>query len=241
MTEENNNQLVLTNNNIEKVKPDYCPQDEYILRKKLFLKQTNIRGPNAYFPVTFHAEILRDDYHLSPFEKNIDKSVEGLGAATDWIYDDDPTAMDEIHKKDKERPDLHSRLAFMNETYEKMPWYEKVRYNGEELTERVLNINLKLKVPKKDWKFNRMEMNANNFLLENIWKEKENEIYWKLKQVSHPEKSGDTTNYNIIIQTTDKESELLTKFAKDKLVIVADFELGDKIEVRRTTINDHYD
>ncbi len=120
----------------------------------------------------------------------------------------------------------------MNTAYESMPWFENVRYNGEELTERLLDIKI---TPGDSSRF------ANKFSIKKYWEESNNEVYWRLQQENNPEYSGDTSEYNLIIKANKKENEILTNLAKEGMKVIAEFSLGKKIGVRKETINDHFD
>ena len=197
---------------------------EYELSTQLFLKTAVIQGSNAYHPVTLEAEVLSDDYQKSPFKKFL-----GLG---DKLVDGE-LYFDETLKIQKPK-NFNSILKFMNTTYEKMPWFNKVRYNGEELTERLIDIKIKPSTGEN-------LRDANKFRLRKYWVESDQEIYWRLRQNNNPEMTGDTSEYNVIIKVTKEEDKILTDLAKEGQNVIAEFDLGKKIEVRRETINDHFD
>lgn len=199
------------------------------LNTKLYLQTAIIRGPRAYHPVTLEAQIIQDNYLEDPHHKKFKNNLKSFPR----FFQNNENSFDETPKVQKPK-NFNSTLKFMNSTYEKMPWFKEVRYNGEELTERLLNIAIKDSNEKN-------KRNSNNFLLKKYWVESNEEIYWRLHQKNNPEMTGDTSEYSLIIKVNEEENERLTNFAKNNSLVIADFDLGEKLIVRKETINDHFD
>jgi hypothetical protein len=214
--------------------------EAFSMNKELFIRQVIFNGANSFLPITFQAEIPINDYEESPYMRN---ALRNIGSVAN-LY---KTIKSQNNNKTAtmQRPaNFTSSLTFMNSTYEKMPWFNDVRYNGEELTERLLNISLKSIQIKSGNQMNiypEKEYFPNELRIKKFWVENEDEIFWKLEHPKSAEVTGDESSYKLIIKANAEESKQLASLVENRYKLLMDLSLGNKVAVRRTTIDDMYD
>ena len=211
----------------------------FSLHNDLFIHTVMIRGPHAYHPVTLQAEVAKDNYHEAPYVRNFEAQMPGMKSFLDLFSSDEQPA------PKRQRPKhLFSSLSFMNETYEQLPWFATIRYDGEQLTERLLHVSLTpatFGIRKLATMYPEQTLFPQLFSAQNYWEESENEIFWKFTHANRTEFTGEDSKYSLILKATAAESDILSQLTEQQYNLLMNLQLGDKVPVHRDTINDYYD